>query len=507
MEEITHRQVVRVLSGLMAGMALAAMESTIIATAAPTIVEDLDRIDLISWVFTAYMLTTTVSAALWGKLSDLFGRRVTYLAAISIFIAGSLLAGLAQSMAQLIVSRAVQGLGGGGLMALSFTIMADVLPPRRRGRYVGYFSATFAAASVLGPLIGGFLVDWIHWRSVFLINLPAGLIAAWVASSALRGVGGRRSARLDIAGAVTLSGAIVCLLLMGVWGGQDYAWTSGTIVGLGALAVVLLVGFVLIEQRAEEPVLAVRLLRNRTLMSSILIAMFTTVPFNAAIVYLPLFLQTVHGASVSGSGLQLAPLMVMMSLASIATGRWVSATGRYKSLLLIGLVVGIANAMWLATIDASTTRVTVVAMMVVLGVSFGMASPIVNLTAQNAMPIADLGSASSAVITFRQLGATLGVASVGSVLLTQLRSGVVGLPGADGLDVEKIASGPDTIAALDEPLRSGVIGVMADSIASGLMLCIPLLVAALVVAIWLPELPLRDRTEIEIADVAPARRR
>jgi EmrB/QacA subfamily drug resistance transporter len=494
----------RVMSGLMAGMFLAAVESTIVATAAPTIVEKLGGINLITWVFTGYMLTTTVSAALWGKLSDLIGRRSTYLAAISIFMSGSLLAGLAQNMPQLIVFRGVQGIGGGGVTALSFTIMADVLAPRHRGRYVGYFSATFATGSVVGPVVGGVLVQWLSWRSIFLLNIPLGLIATVVASSALRGVGGRRKARLDVAGAVVLSGAIVALLLAGVWGGNTHPWGSVPIVGLLVTSAALLVLFVAIEERAPEPVLAIRLLRNRTLVLSMVIAALTTVPFNAAVVYLPLFLQTVHHASVSGSGLQLAPLMVMMSVGSIASGRRVSTTGRYRLLLFWGLAVGVGGSLWLATIGVGTSKLVAVLMMLVVGYSFGTSSPIVNLTAQNAMPVADLGAASSALITFRSLGATLGIAGVGSVLLAHLRSGVAALPGGRGLDIGRIASGPDTIFDLSEPLRSGVVHVMAHAIATGMALCIPLVLAALVVAVWLPELPLRDRTDIEIGAPAPS---
>jgi EmrB/QacA subfamily drug resistance transporter len=497
-EEISHKQVLRILVGLMAGLFLAAIESTIIATAAPTIVEDLGGLNLITWVFTAYLLTTTVSAALWGKLSDLVGRRPTYLVAISIFVVGSLLAGISQNMMQLILFRGLQGVGGGGLVALSLTIMADILPPRKRGRYLGYISATFAAGSVIGPLIGGVIVDVSHWRVVFLMNLPLGIAAAFISSSALRGVGGRRKARPDIAGAIVLSATIICLLLMGVWGGNDYPWASVEIIGLGSATVVLAVIFVLIEQRVSEPVLAIRLLKNRTLVLSIVIAALTTVPFNAAIVYLPLFLQSVHGASVSGSGLQIAPLMVMMSVGSIATGRMVSNTGRYKALLFIGLALGVVSSVWLAQIDTGTSTLSVVGMMVILGLSFGMTAPVVNLCAQNAMPIADLGAASSALITFRSLGATIGIAGVGSVLLAKLRSGVAKLPGGADLDPDAIASGPETIAALDEPLRTGVLDVMSNAIASGLAISIPIVVAAFVVAFWLPVLPLRDHTEIEI---------
>ena len=489
----------RVLYGLMSGMFLAAVESTIIATAAPTIVEDLGGISLISWMFTAYMLTTTVSSALWGKLSDLVGRRPTYLAAISIFIVGSLMCGIAQNMFQLVLFRGLQGVGGGGLTALSFTIMADVLAPRQRGRYVGYFSATFAAGSVIGPLAGGFLVEAFHWRVVFLLNLPLGLIAGLISANALRGVGGRRQAKLDIAGAVTLSASIVCLLLAAVWGGAKYGWASPTIVGLLVAAVALGVAFVAIEQRAAEPVIAMRLLTNRTLVMSMVIAALTSIPFQASIVYLPLFLQTVHDATVSGSGLQLAPLMVMMSVGSIWSGRRVSATGRYRAILLGGLVMFLLVTVWVATLGTTTTTLVVVAMMLSLGLAFGIVSPVVNVTAQNAMPVADLGAASSALMTFRALGATLGIAGVGSILLSRLRSGVAELPGSAGLDIGALASGPETIRGLDEPLKSGVIDAMSHAIATAMAVGVPLLAISLIAWYFLPELPLRDHTEIEVA--------
>lgn len=499
MEQLSHGQVMRVLYGLMAGMFLAAVESTVVATAAPTIAEDLGGIGLISWIFTAYMLTTTVSSALWGKLSDLVGRRPTYVASITIFIVGSLLCGGSQTMVQLIVFRGVQGIGGGGLTALSFTIMADVLAPRQRGRYVGYFSATVAAGSVVGPVVGGFLVDAFHWRAVFLVNLPLGILAGLIAANALRGVGGRREARLDIAGAVTISCSIISLLLAAVWGGDEYAWASTTIVGLLTASVVFAVVFVFVERRAAEPIIAMRLLSNRTLLMSMVMAATTSVPFQASIVYLPLFMQIVDDASVSGSGLRLAPLMITMSVGSILAGRRLTATGRYRRLLLGGLVLFLLVTVWLTTLGTSTSSITVVLMMVALGLAFGIVSPIINVAAQNAMPAADLGAASSALMTFRSLGATLGIAAVGSILSAQLRSGLADLPGAGDLDAGTLAAGPEAVRRLPDALRTEVVEVMADSIATAMSIGVPLLVISLIAWYFLPELSLRDHTEIEIA--------
>ncbi len=488
----------RIMWALMAGMFLASIESTIVATAVPTIVGDLGGLSLVTWMFTAYMLATSVSSALWGKISDVYGRREAYLSAIALFVVGSLLAGGAQNMLQLVICRAIQGIGGGGLTALGFIIMADILAPRTRGRYVGLMSATYAAGSVLGPLMGGVLVDYFHWRLIFLINLPLGLIAAAVTSTSLRGVGGRRPAKLDLLGAALLSTMIVCLLLIGLWGGNEHAWTSGTIVGLLVVAVAICLAFVAVERRAAEPVLAMRLLKNRTLMIAVVLGALTTIPFNAAASYLPLFLQTVKRSGVSSSGLQLAPLMISMSLASIAAGRRVAHTGRYRWPLLAGTGVLVGAALWLATIDVATSTWTIMLMMVVMGIGFGIVAPIGNLAAQNSMPVEHLGAASSAMITLRSIGATLGIGAVGSAILARLRSEVAALSGGAGLDAAQIASGPAAVAKLEEPLRSGVVESLANAVAAGMFVSVPLVVLAVVAAWFMPETPLRERTSITV---------
>jgi len=492
---LPHRQVMRVMSGLMAGMFLAALDQTIVATALPNLVENLGGLSQITWVVTAYMLTTTVSAALWGKISDLRGRRPSYLAAIGIFVVGSLLCSVAQNMTQLIAARGLQGIGGGGMQALSFAIMGDVLAPRHRGRYVGLMSGTYAIASVLGPLAGGFLVDHASWRWIFLVNLPLGIVAMVVAGSALRGVGGRRDARLDIVGAVLLSGAVVTLLLAGVWGGKEYPWASVTIIGLFVASVVLAVAFVRVEQRVDEPILAPRLARSRVLVLSIGLAALSTVVFQSAVVYLPLFLQTVNASSATRSGILIAPLMLGLAVASVYVGRRVSDTGRYRVLLLIGAGGMVAATAGLAALDQNTGSVQVMSLMILLGLAFGAASPVVNLSAQNAMPLADLGAASSALMTLRTLGGTLGIAGVGAVVLSRISSGLAALPGGRGLDGEQLSTGPKAIAALAQPLRGEVIRVMASSIAHGFLFCIPVAGLLFVFAWMLPEVPLRAHTE------------
>jgi EmrB/QacA subfamily drug resistance transporter len=450
---------------------------------------------------TAYLLTTTVSAALWGKLSDLRGRRAAYLGAITTFIVGSILCGLAQSLVQLIVFRGLQGVGGGGLIALSFTIMGDVLAPRHRGRYLGWFSGTFAVASVAGPLVGGFLVDHFHWRWIFFINVPIGVAALVISASSLRGVGSHRDARLDVGGAISLSGAVVCLLLAAVWGGNEFSWASPIIVGLFVAAVLFAAVFWAIERRVDEPILAPRLLRSRSLVVAVALAGISVVSFNAAVVYLPLFLQTVRHSSATDSGLLVAPLMVSLAISSVVAGRFVSSTGRYKKALYLGLGSMVVAAVGLTvTLDATTSGLEISVWMLVLGFGFGTAAPIVNLCAQNAMPVADLGAASSALMTVRSLGSTLGIAGVGTVVIANLRSGIAALPSANGLDADQLAAGPGAIAALAEPLRTDVVDAMANAVAIGFAVCIPAAVAALVLAVWLPEVPLRSHTEVSLGE-------
>jgi EmrB/QacA subfamily drug resistance transporter len=498
---IPHRAVMRVMYGVMAGMFLAALDQTIVATALPTLAESLGGLNQITWVVTIYMLSTTVSAALWGKVSDLYGRRATYLASMVIFTSASVLCAAAQTMPQLLVARAAQGIGGGGTTALAFAIMADVLPPRHRGRYIGLLSGTFAFGSVLGPLVGGAFVDHASWRWIFLINLPIGLAAMGIAASAMRGVGTKRPARLDLKGAATLSIAVTALLLGAVMGGREYRWGSPVIIGLFVASAVSLMLFVTIEQRVDEPILAPRLMRNRLLVLAICIAALSSIVFQSAALYLPLFLQTVRGSSATRSGVLVAPLMVGMAIASIWVGRRVSVTGRYRLLLLIGSVAMLVASVGLISINRNTSAVTVIALMVLLGLVFGTVSPIVNLSAQNAMPVEDLGAATSAMFTLRALGATLGIAGVGAVVLSRVSSGLARTAGANGIDAKRLSAGPQAIAQLDEPVRGQVIGVMSNAIAHGFWLCVPAAVITVVLAWLLPEVPLRaQRAEGALPD-------
>ena len=365
---LTHRQILIVFSGLMAGLLLAALDQTVVATALPTIVGELGGLDHYSWVVTAYLLSSTVSTPLYGKISDLYGRKAVFQTAILIFLAGSLLAGLAQTMVQLILCRGLQGAGAGGLMAMTFAVVGDVVSPRERGRYTGYLGSVFAFASVVGPLVGGFIVDHVSWRWVFLINLPVGAMAFDVTSRVLTLPVVRRSHRIDVEGAVLLVAGVSCLLLALVWGGTEYPWGSGVIVGLGLGGVVLTLTFIAWESRVEEPMLPLRLFRNPIFSVTAGLGFLIGGGMFGGIIFLPLFLQVVTGASATNSGLLMLPLMGGLMTASITSGRIISRTGRYKVWPVTGMAVGAAGMFLLSLMDAGTTRQESSLFMLVLGI-------------------------------------------------------------------------------------------------------------------------------------------
>ncbi len=494
---LTHRQVLTILSGLLLGMFLAAIDQTIVATSLPTIVQDLGGLDSLSWVVTAYLITSTASTPLYGKLSDLYGRRLVFQFAIAVFLAGSVLSGLSQSMGQLVVFRGIQGLGGGGLIAMAFAVIGDVLSPRDRGRYMGYFSAMFALAGIAGPLLGGLFTDHLSWRWIFYVNVPIGLVAFVVTSVSLRLPVQNRARSIDYFGALVLVASVVSLLLVSAWGGDAYGWISAPIVGLFGVGLALLAVFVWWEARVPEPILPPRLFRNRTVAVSFAVAALSGGALLGASVFLPLFLQAVAGASATNSGLLLAPLMLSLTVASVFAGRRISRTGRYRRLLLAGVSVGVAGMALLSTLDSGTSRFSVSVFMVVVGVGMGMSMPVLNLATQNAVPFEDLGTATSAITFARSLGGAFGVAAFGAVMTSRLHSRLTVLLG--DVDVDRIANGPAQIRRLAEPLRSQVIDALGDAIGGVYLVALPIMVVAALVALWLPELPLRARAYVEFS--------
>jgi EmrB/QacA subfamily drug resistance transporter len=445
--------------GLLLAMLLASLDQTIVATALPTIVRDLGGIDQLSWVVTAYLLAATVSMPLWGRVSDLYGRKRLFQAAIVLFLLGSALSGASETLGELIGFRALQGLGAGGLMTLAMAIVADIIAPRERGRYQGYIQMVFVLASVAGPLLGGLFTDEASWRWVFYVNLPIGAVALAI-STRLRLPAGSGRARIDVLGAALLGAGLTAILLVTTWGGREYAWGSPEIVGLAMAAVVLLAGFFAQERRAPEPVLPLRMFREPVFDVVSAVLFLTTCAFFAAIVFLPLFLQRVTGASAVESGLQLLPLLLAGTLSTAVIGRVVTRTGRYKVFPAVGLALMAIGLFLLSRLDETSSHATIALDMVVFGLGFGMVSQLLVLAIQNAVDRRDIGIATASANLFRSLGGSVGAALFGAIFASRVSAGAGPGEIADALDTVFLAAAPVAALALvvvlflkEKPLR------------------------------------------------------
>ncbi|MFC1430823.1 MDR family MFS transporter [Streptacidiphilus sp. N1-3] len=493
----TPREIRIVLSGLLIAMLLAMLDNMIVGTAMPTIVGDLGGVNHLSWVVTSYILATTASTPIWGKLGDLYGRKGIFMASIVIFLAGSALSGISQNMNELIGSRAIQGLGAGGLIVGVMSIMGALVPPRERGKYQGMFAAVMAVAMIGGPLVGGTITDHLNWHWIFFINLPLGALALVVIAITLHLPKRRSKAKIDYLGAALLTVGIVALVLVTTWGGQTYTWGSWQIAGTLALAAVALAGFFQVEQRVaqrgEEPVLPLHVFRDRNF--SLVCGLGFVVGFVmfGAITFLPLYQQSVQGASATNSGLLLMPMMLGMLVVSLVVGQAVTRTGRYKIYPVVGTLVMTAGMLLLSQLDVHTTRTTSALFMVVLGAGMGFLMQITMLVAQNSVPLRDIGVASSSSTFFRSIGGSFGVSLFGALFSSRVTSTMaqrLGASGSQAVDGHAQLS-PAMLGRLPAPVRDAYDHAVAGGVHSIFLWGALFSVAGIVVAVFLEEVPLR----------------
>lgn len=497
-----------VFAGLMTGLFLAAVDQTVVATALPTIVGELGGLEHLAWIVIAYLLTATASTPLWGKFSDIYGRRQCFQAAIIIFVIGSALCGVAQSMPQLAIFRAVQGIGGGGLLSLPFIVLGDVLSPRERGKSMGYFTAVMAVSGVGGPLLGGVITDHASWRWIFYINVPFGIVAFVVTGIGLRVQLEPVRRAIDVIGATLLVASVTSLMLATSWTGEEYGWWSSATIALALAAVLLGVAFVLWERRTAEPVLPLRVFGYPVVAVAAVLSLLTGAVLYSGSVFLALFLQSVQGASATNSGLLLAPMMIGFAVGSTAAGRTTTRTGRYKPWVLAGTAVMVAVMAFLSSISSGTPRLHISVAMVVLGLGVGATIPLINLAAQNAVVPSEIGTTTSTVSFARSIGSTLGIAVFGAVLNARLADGlrsvipVGALP--PGADPTELVRNPTQLEQLPADLRDAAGAALGSAISDVYLVALPLAALAFLGAWFLRELPLRTVAPINRAQDAPA---
>jgi len=493
---LSHRQIMVVMSGLMVGMFLAALDQSILGTALPKITSDLGGFSKLSWVVTSYLLASTASTPLWGKISDLYGRKRLFQIAIIVFVVGSLASGISSNIDQLIAFRAIQGLGGGGLMALALATVGDVIPPRERGRYQGYFALTFGASSVLGPVLGGFFADGPGWQWIFFINVPLGIVALVVTSAALKMPHVRRDHTIDYLGAAVIVASVSSILLYTAWAGPERGWGDPTGLGLLFGGLLLAVVFVFVELRAAEPIIPMRLFANSIFSLANAFGFLIGIAMFGSMIYLPVYLQVVDEMSPTRSGLAMLPMIVGLFSTSLTAGQIMSRTGRYRVFPPAGAAFIVSALVLLSQLDVDSPYWYVGLAMYLFGAGLGLCMQVVVTVVQNSVDRSDIGVATSSVAFFRQMGGSFGTALFGAILTSRLATHLAEvMPRGTSASGQVDTNDTDAIRELPLALRGLVREAFSRSLDEMFLTAVPIVVVAGVLALFIKEIPLGTRQE------------